>query len=646
MADISAPRDPHPRRTLLQTFLHDPMLVTTFVVCLLLIGYQITVTLLQPPWIKPATDGLRTALAWPQLAVVAWVAVRLRHTHQPDVAVNFWIALGMLSYAIARTTWTIADVVIYPHGVPFPSLPDLFFILQYPCFVAALFLFTAGGRWLPGLRVIVDGVLWMSAVTALSWYFVLLPLSHQTREPLLSRSISMYYQVFDLVLFYGLVMALTCTRRTTRDQLVISLLGLAVISLFVADTWAALLLLHAPYTYRTGSPPDLFWFICYVLVPLASLVRLRLPAVELLPCPPARAARLTWQDAVASIKFVAPSVAVVVAAVVIIHAELTSPSPASPRAPEVVGIALLLLATLRPAVMFLEQEQIRRERDAARTQESALRIANARVEAFLSVVAHELKTPLTSLIANVHLMARQLDGLLHPDTSRQDYIRAATLLRTLVERCERSLERMQRLAEDVLDETRVRNGRLALRLEPRNLASVVGEAVTEQAALNPERTIRWVAEGSLIPVLADDSRIEQVVANYVSNALKFSRSNQPVEVRLCAKDGMARVSVHDEGVGIPLADQPHIWERFYRAAGANWQSGSQIGFGIGLYISKAIIDGHQGQVGVESAPGQGTTIWFTLPLASPLISSSPEVAAGSAISPAGRPGENERERDW
>ena len=101
---------------------------------------------------------------------------------------------------------------------------------------------------------------------------------------------------------------------------------------------------------------------------------------------------------------------------------------------------------------------------------------------------------------------------------------------------------MRRLVEDVLDETRVRKGRLALRLEPRNLASVVGQAVTEQAALNPERTIRWVAEESLIPVLADASRIEQVVTNYVSNALKFSRANQPVEVRLCTEDGMARVS--------------------------------------------------------------------------------------------------------
>ena len=421
-------------------------------------------------------------------------------------------------------------------------------------------------------------------------------------------------------------------------------LGLAYIALFVADTWSALLLLRPPHTYLTGSAPDLFWFICYLLIPLSALVQLRLTTAELperlaVPTP-----RLTWRDALASITFIAPGVAVVGASlVIIVHEVLTSPHMTSLTAPVAVGIALLLLAMLRPAVVFLEQEQLRRERDAARTQESALRIANERTEAFLGMVAHELKTPLTSLIANVHLMARRLDSLLHPDTSRQDYIRAATLLRTLVERCERSLERMRRLAEDVLDETRVRNGRLALRLEPRNLASMVGEAVTEQAALNPERTIRWVAEGSLVPVLVDEGRIEQVVANYVTNALKFSRADQPVQVRLCTEDGMARVSVHDEGVGIPLADQPHIWERFYRAAGADWQSGSQIGFGIGLYISKAIIDGHRGQVGVESAPGQGTTIWFTLPLISSPASSSPEARAGGT---AAAPESGEQERMW
>jgi signal transduction histidine kinase len=186
---------------------------------------------------------------------------------------------------------------------------------------------------------------------------------------------------------------------------------------------------------------------------------------------------------------------------------------------------------------------------------------------------------------------------------------------------------MQRLVTDVLDDTSAQHGRLALRLEPCNLAAVVGEAVAEQVALHPERSIHWVADASPVPVMADAGRLELVVVNYLSNALKFSHPNQGVAVRLRSEDGRAQVSVNDEGVGIAAADQPHIWERFYQAEGAGVQYGSQVGFGLGLHICRAIIEGHHGQVGLESAPGQGTTIWFTLPLASPQSSASSEAGA-------------------
>ena len=190
--------------------------------------------------------------------------------------------------------------------------------------------------------------------------------------------------------------------------------------------------------------------------------------------------------------------------------------------------------------------------------------------------------------------------------------------RTLVEYCAAGLQRMERLVEDVADETRIHRGQLALHLEPRDLVSVVGEAVAEQVALHPERAIHCVAEASPVPVLADASRIQQVVANVVSNALKFSRDDQAVEVRVSPTDGVAQVAVHDDGVAIPPAEQPHIWEQFYQAAGVQVQSGSQTGVGMGLYISKAIVEGHHGRVGIDSAAGQGTTIWLLpLPVASP-----------------------------
>jgi signal transduction histidine kinase len=633
MADTSRQRVPPPSRYLLRSLRDDRLLRGAFAVCVLLIGYQLSVTLLQPPWIKPVTDWLRTGLAWPQLLVVALLALHLLRTHQPGTATWWCVTLGLLSYTVGRTLWTLADVFVYPQGVPFPSLPDLFFILQYPWFVAAVFLIPAEGRWLPGLRVIVDGLLWMSAVTALSWYFVLLPLSLQTRESQVSKSISMYYQVVDLALFYGLVAALARPRRTTGALVVLSLLGLAMICLFVADTWAALLLLHQPYTYRSGSVPDLFWFSCYLLIPLAAVARWRLMVVPLPSGLQVVPAPLGWPDVLACAQFVLPSVVAVAASmVIIVDATATSRSTTILVSPEAVGVILLVLAILRSAVTYLEREQLRRERDAARLQEGATWLANERMAAYMGTVAHELKTPLTSLTGNLQLMPRRLDTLLRRVANHEDYADAARVLRALIDWCAQSLERMRRRVDDVLDETRLSHGRLALRLQPCDLVSVVGRAVAEQLALNPERSIHWVVDTAPIAVLADASRIEQVVTNYVGNALKFSHADRAVEVRVQVQNGQARVAVRDEGIGIPPGDQPHIWERFYQAEGAGWQSGSQIGFGLGLYLSKAIVEGHHGQVGVESAPGRGTTIWFALPVAPSPTGPAPEAAADSSVS--------------
>jgi signal transduction histidine kinase len=637
MPDMPSRKSPVklPGLSMLRRLRDDRVLLSAIAAVVVLIAYQLIVMLIQPPWIKPVTDWLRTALAWPQFIVVAYVAFRVARTKQQSTVAWIFVGLGMLSYAVARTSWTIADVWIFPHGVPFPSLPDFFFILQYPCFLVALFFIPADRGWLPSLRTMMDGVLWMSAITALSWYFVLWPMSLQTGELRASKYISIGYQIGDLVLFYGLIVVLTRPHRTAWDQVVIGLLAAAVASLFIADTWAAVLLLHPPHTYRTGSAPDLFWYICYLLIPLAAVVRLRIPAEVLAARPVHVAQRPQWGDLLGGVQFVLPSAVVVAAGVVILlTATHRMQSTAGLILPEEVTCALLLLATLRPAVLYIEQQQLRREREAAEARESALRVANERMQVFLTVLAHELRTPLTSLVGNIQLMARRLDALLRLDGSREDYLSATTLLRALVERCDQSLARLGRLVGDAVDDTRIQQGRLELRQQPCDLAVVAGEAIANLKQLHPTREIRYVTTGQPAPVVADVGRIEQVVTNFVSNALKFSRETQVVEVREDSEDGMARLAVHDDGIGVPPEDQPHIWDRFYQTAVADVQAGSHIGFGLGLYISKTIIERHHGQVGIESAAGQGTTIWFTLPLAGGAATAG---EAAAATAPAANP---------
>jgi len=116
-------------------------------------------------------------------------------------------------------------------------------------------------------------------------------------------------------------------------------------------------------------------------------------------------------------------------------------------------------------------------------------------------------------------------------------------------------------------------------------------------------------------VVVDADRLGQVVTNYLTNALKYSPTYRPVAVGLDIEEKWAQVWVRDEGPGLPPEEQEAIWERFHRVKGIEVQSGSGIGLGLGLYICRTIIERHQGQIGVESAPGQGSTFWFTVPLA-------------------------------
>jgi len=177
---------------------------------------------------------------------------------------------------------------------------------------------------------------------------------------------------------------------------------------------------------------------------------------------------------------------------------------------------------------------------------------------------------------------------------------------------------LTRLLTLLFDTAALRADRLELHRAPCDLAALVREQVAALRVAAPGRVINLhtPADGGPIPIEADADRIGQVITNYVTNALKYAPPDQPVDVSAAACGGRARVAVRDAGPGLPKAERAQVWELFHRAPGVAPQGGAPQGsLGLGLYISKAIIEAHGGRVGLKSAVGEGCTFWFTLPLA-------------------------------
>jgi PAS domain S-box-containing protein len=243
---------------------------------------------------------------------------------------------------------------------------------------------------------------------------------------------------------------------------------------------------------------------------------------------------------------------------------------------------------------------------------SEQKAADQRKQEFLSMVSHELRTPLTAILGLIELMLMQVEN-----RSRSLPPEAEGLLgqiEKVLRRANGQVEVETRLVEELLEVSRLEMHKFELSLLQENLVTIVEETVANHQQVARERRIELALPPSdQVPVMVDAGRIGQVLSNYLDNALKYAPYSQVVSVHLEVAGSNARVSVSDLGPGLTLEEQQHIWERFNQVS-APGKRGPDGGLGLGLSIAKAIIYQHQGQVGVESAPGRGSIFWFTLPL--------------------------------
>lgn len=270
-------------------------------------------------------------------------------------------------------------------------------------------------------------------------------------------------------------------------------------------------------------------------------------------------------------------------------------------------------------LLVLERERLLYEREEARAQVSALEQAKEQtreqMEAFLALAGHELRIPLTSLRLSFEVIKRHTlrRSPADPETIEWGSYPLPHLLEHLA-RWEQQFKRIEQLVGRLVEASSIQTGKLALYLERADLVAIVRQAVEDQQEAHPKRTIQLrlpATERLLLRV--DAQRIGQVVTHYLSNALTYAPTDQPVEVGLERSGQHARIWVRDGGPGIPPAEQARIWERFYRVPAIVTPSGAEGGLGLGLYLCRSMIERHGGQVGVQSVPGAGATFWFTLP---------------------------------
>jgi signal transduction histidine kinase len=267
----------------------------------------------------------------------------------------------------------------------------------------------------------------------------------------------------------------------------------------------------------------------------------------------------------------------------------------SPRPPIFADDDLQLVKLLADqAAVILESRALIDATTQVQAREEATRLRDE----FLVAAAHDLRTPLTALIGRAQLMERR--ALRNPD---------AALDINELRRISTDLSRLNTLITELLDAARIEHGRLLGEREPVDLATLAHEASVRHDWSNHN-----IHVDAPEPVVGDfdRTRMSQLIDNLLENAIKYTPHGGSVSVGVSAQGATAYLTVSDDGVGIPAADLPHIFERFHRAENARGAHSS--GLGLGLYICRGIVEEHGGRITVDSAVGRGTTFTITLPL--------------------------------
>ncbi len=230
--------------------------------------------------------------------------------------------------------------------------------------------------------------------------------------------------------------------------------------------------------------------------------------------------------------------------------------------------------------------------------EEAVRVRDA----FFSIAAHELRTPLTTLLGRAQLLQKWLT---QGETADPRNLRS---MQIIVEQA----QRLNRMISALLDASRIESGRFSIESVPMDLRTLAGRVIEETRLTMASHTFTLRVAETPVMVAGDEVRLEQVLQNLVSNAVKYSPGGGEVQIEVLPSERLARVAVSDQGIGIPADSRAELFRRFYRAANAEALGIS--GMGIGLFVVNEIVELHGGRIDVTSTEGKGSTFTVWLPL--------------------------------
>jgi len=530
--------------------------------------------------------GRRFAVSYLLVGLAAVAVYRFEHSQYAYWAIALYGAAGTafgawkmpraerrpwLIIAAGVVLWVGGDVewyaeTLFGRNPTSPGVSDVFYLVAYPL-VAVGLIRLARGYVRTSAGVLVDSLVFGVTLVSALWPVLFATVMDGADQPLGARLTMGTYPCWD-VLYVVLGARIVLGRRLHTQQTLLLLAGLA--AYFLGD----LFWFGAVQNYALGDWMDYARLSAYVAFGGAAL----LPAKQSVKQP----------GEVSSLRrFAVLALPVTVVPAMVVVETLIGRDFGFVDALLIFALVMLVLTRLWIVIRGLE---------AARAE---LREENRLKDELISVVSHDLRTPLTSIMGYLELVAEADD----PETAR-----------AFLEVVRRNTGRLHRLVEDLLFVSRVQSGHETLALEPICMGELVSDTV---AAALPAADAAGVELESVVEtddvVLADAHRLAEVLENLLSNAVKFTPPGGRVSVYAGhADDGQLLVCVTDTGVGIAAEDCTRLFDRFFRAQGAEGIPGA----GLGLSIVKAIVDAHGGTVDVSSTVGAGTTFEVRLPLRS------------------------------